>query len=177
MGRADVLCETAGSGDADSLPVEALIGLVALTVLAVPAGDVGIRCNPVPDRVAVNLLSYGGHGAAELVPGDERVGSLIGPVQDVNIRPADACTVNTDEHLVGGGLGWFGVDEARLSGGDDLGCSDVDSPYLIAPMVRPVTNCRCAIHPASSTGITAAVAAADILAINRSPCAALKVET
>lgn len=48
---------------------------------------------------------------------------------------------------------------------------------MIAPIVRPVTSCRCATHPAIRTGITAAVAAADILAINRSPCAALKVET
>jgi hypothetical protein len=70
---------------------------------AVAAGNVHLRRNKVPHRKPLYALTERRDGAAELVAGDiGRLDAILGPVvpvEDVQVRAADAGSLNGDENV------------------------------------------------------------------------------
>ena len=168
--RDDVVGEASVARDADRVPVQAVVALVTLAEEAVPAEDARVDGHAVADLEVVDAGADLCDLAGQLVAADQRVRREEVAVEDVLIGAADAARGDADEDLVRPRLGSGHV--AHLDRADGL----IERCFhFTAPNVRPRTSDRCASQPASTTGATATVEAADIFA-QKSPSLVMNPE-
>ena len=108
-GQHEVLGEGAGAVHADAQGVAAQVAAPGAAVAAVPARDVALAADAVPDLEAAHLAAECGDRAHVLVPDDHGHGDGVlrpgVPLVDVHVGAADAALADPDEQVVRAGRG------------------------------------------------------------------------